>query len=355
MPLFIWAAIAIAMLLVGGTVSLLTPEPPVYVVAAVKATADTTAAVKTNAVNATGAAVNSIVEAAPVATVPVVKGREWLLRSLGIGIAASLVLATAACALRRSGAGGGLPGAVIASILFASVFCGGCGDAKPNSQAKAAPVIKSEVSTVVKAEYNAEAIRKAAVQEGYRLGVEAARSETAQKVEAAKREMAERAEAARIATIQTAETARKEAIRKAEAVRKEVKRKVEEKVFPLALAALVVTLLGPGLTEGTRKWAADTFKIGPNAQLALAWAVYGGGMAAAVSWLMSSESPMAVAPCLMLLAGTLWPFRFEVVPGIVTGNPVKSKSGSGKIKALVFAALVVVIAARLLDGKLPVI
>ena len=62
-----------------------------------------------------------------------------------------------------------------------------------------------------------------------------------------------------------------------------------------------------------------------------------------------------VAPCLMLLAGTLWPFRFEVVSGIITGNPVKSKSGSDKIKALVFAATVVVIAARLLDGKLPVI
>ena len=74
---------------------------------------------------------------------------------------------------------------------------------------------------------------------------------------------------------------------------------------------------------------------------------------AAVAWLMSSEPPMAVAPCLLLLAGTLWPFLAEVAPGIAKGDTAKSKSGSGKIKALLFACVVVVIAARLVDGRLP--
>ena len=73
----------------------------------------------------------------------------------------------------------------------------------------------------------------------------------------------------------------------------------------------------------------------------------------AVAWLMSSEPAMAVAPCLMLLAGTLWLFMAEVAPGIAKGDTAKSKSGPGKIKALLFACVVVVIAARLVDGRLP--
>ena len=75
-------------------------------------------------------------------------------------------------------------------------------------------------------------------------------------------------------------------------------------------------------------------------------------MTAAFALLVSSEPPMAVAPCLLLMAGTLWPFLGEVAPGIAKGDTVKSKSGSGKIKALLFAAVVVVIAARLVDGRL---
>ena len=92
MPLFVWAALAIAMLIVSGSMSLAVPDLPA---AAVKA------------------------------AIPVAEGGGRMLHSLGAGMAVALVVATAVWAWRMIGrTGGGVLGLAlpILSVLTETII-----------------------------------------------------------------------------------------------------------------------------------------------------------------------------------------------------------------------------------------
>ena len=124
-------ALAIAMLIVGGSMSLAVPDLPA---AAVKA------------------------------AIPMAEGGGRMLHSLGAGIAVALVVATAVWAWRMIGrTGGGVLGLALPTLLVASIFVGGCGDSHSD--------------------------RKSAYKEGYRQGGDYVRREIAKKAESARMEV----------------------------------------------------------------------------------------------------------------------------------------------------------------------
>lgn len=129
-----------------------------------------------------------------------------------------------------------------------------------------------------------------------------------------------------------------------------IRERLKPRLLFFACVAVAVTLFGPEIAEILRRKARGILKIGVNTELALAWTIYLMASIVTIAYGVAALGVRESVPLAILVAGALWPFMAQVIAGIIRDDKQLRKSGVGKIKALFFLCLVVVLVYRLLSG-----
>ncbi len=125
--------------------------------------------------------------------------------------------------------------------------------------------------------------------------------------------------------------------------------KVEGKLFIFSIVAVALTLFGPALAEGLRKFASEAFSLEKADQILVAKWIY--GIACSCTLIAGAASDWrSLLPISILLSGSLIPFG-DCLDGIEKNDPQMRKTAVQKVKSLLFLSIVVVLLYRILgDG-----
>lgn len=123
-------------------------------------------------------------------------------------------------------------------------------------------------------------------------------------------------------------------------------------LFLASIIFVLGTIFGPDITEWARAKLANHFHLTREQQLGIANAAFWIGFSVILlSTFIIEPLRLARLAVWVLLAGSLYPFLGEVLPGIVNENANLRKSGVAKIKALFFLIFVYYILLTLLSPK----
>jgi hypothetical protein len=127
---------------------------------------------------------------------------------------------------------------------------------------------------------------------------------------------------------------------------------LSRRLLPYSIVAVFVVFFGSAILEGAREFLSEMFDLAPGEQAFAALLVYAVASVGTVIWVFQKEASLIRTPAIVLIAATTYPFFAEILPGIEGGGMAMRRSGTVKLKSLVFVLLAAIFASRLATGTL---
>jgi Na+/phosphate symporter len=130
----------------------------------------------------------------------------------------------------------------------------------------------------------------------------------------------------------------------------ELRKQVSSAFLLGAIGFVCIGLLGPTVTEASRKYVAEQFRLSISDQVFLAKALYWSGISVVLVFSLFNAHLKNVQPAVWLLLGaTAYPFFVHVIPSLEAGDKMQRKAAVAQIKSFLMLIFIFYVILRFLS------